>query len=119
MRNKAKKIIRFYALDFTSRFDLEGKIYNFGVLFLRVVFSIETRPLRQQNQFLNYHENMSLVTEISAIFVIQFWCLGQAAEESGKFENVTARNNGINRRLILFLESSVYQFKHTMSKLTS
>ena len=48
MRNKVK-IIGFYALEFTSGFHPEGEIYNFGVLFLRIVFSIETRPLRQQN----------------------------------------------------------------------
>ena len=57
----------FYALDFTSEFHPEREIYNFGVPFLRIVFSIKTRPLRQQNQYLNFHEGMSLVTVVSAV----------------------------------------------------
>ena len=70
-----QKIIYFYALDFTFGFHLRGEINSFSLLFLRVVFSIETQPLRQQNQFLNFYEDMSLVTEISAIILIQLWCL--------------------------------------------
>ena len=52
------------------------------------MFSIETRPLRQQNPFLNFHEEMSLVTEISAILVSPSFG-GKAAENAGKFESVT------------------------------
>ena len=72
MRNNVKNY-RLLRMDFTSGFHPEGEIYIFGVLFLRIFFSIETRPLRQQNQFLNFHEGLSLVTEISAVIVIQFW----------------------------------------------
>ena len=57
------------------------------------MFSIE---LRQQNQFLNFHEGMPLVTEISAITVIQFRCWW-GSEEAGKFENVTVITKEINR----------------------
>ena len=63
--------MRFYALNFTSGL----RNIQLGVLFLRVVFSIETRPVRKQITFLNFHEEMSLVTEISAIITIQFRCL--------------------------------------------
>ena len=45
LRNKVK-IIRFYALEFTSGFHPEGEIYNFSVLFFRVVFRIDTRTPR-------------------------------------------------------------------------
>ena len=44
------------ASSFTVGFLPEGKICNFGTLFLRVVLRIETRPLHQQNQLLNFHE---------------------------------------------------------------
>ena len=62
MGNKVKKIY----VSTHSILLPDCEIYYFGVLFLRAVFSIETRPLR--------HEEMSLVTEISAIIVIQFRC---------------------------------------------
>ena len=82
-------ITRFYALNFTSGFHPEGEIFNSGGLFLWVVFSIETRLLRQQNQFFKFPRRHVLVTEISPIIVIQFWCFSRVAEEAGKLENVT------------------------------
>ena len=94
-------------------------MYNFGVLFLRVVFSIETRPLRQQNPFLNFHEEMSLVTEISGITVIQFRCFVKRLKMQAslnmlqEYKRYLKEIDTFPRK---FCDDSVYQFKHATSK---
>ena len=91
--NKVKNIC-FYALNFTCGFHLEGEINNFSLLLLRVlrvVFSIETRPLRQQNQFFEFpRSHVACNWEISDI-CHRTLAFGKAAA-AGKFENVTGYN---------------------------
>ena len=71
--------------------------------FLRIVFS--TRPLRQQNPFLNIQEEMSLATEISAIIVIQFRCFIKRLKMQASLKML--QEYQYLKGSILFWESSV------------
>ena len=85
MRNKVKKIRRFCALDFISRLrNIQWRAFPSGC-----VTSIETRPLRQQNPFFKFpRRNVACNRDISdnchPVSV-----LAKAAENAGKFKNVT------------------------------
>ena len=70
--NKVKNYTLLH-IGFYFRIDYIQPFLQLRRAFLQIVSS--TRPLRQRNPFLNFHEEMSLVTEISAIIVIQFRCL--------------------------------------------
>ena len=102
--------------------DLTSGLINIQLrrAFLRVVFSIETSPLRQQNPFLNFHEDMSLVTEISAITVIHFRCLVKRLKMQASLKMLQEERylNEIDTFPRKFCVHSVYQFKHTTSKFT-